>query len=138
MAYIIKDRLKEAAEKADREKALKDIVEATTKDKGKAAEDAEKRAREVEKAQVLAEEKLTEMDMKLGETEFKLAEAESLNLAQANKIAELKAALEACEDKWHNEGFTNAENFVEPIVHLSRRHRFGERWIAALQAMRGV
>lgn len=38
MAYVIDDRLKEAAKDADREKALKDIVVATTKDKDKAAE----------------------------------------------------------------------------------------------------
>ena len=99
MAYIIKDRLKEAAEKADREKALKDIVEATTKDKVKAAEDAKKRAREAERAWVLAKEKLMEIDVKLGEIEFKLVKAESLSLAQANEIAELKAALEACKEK---------------------------------------
>ena len=127
--------MKKAVDEADQEKALKDVAKATAKDKGKATEDAEKRAREVERARVLAEEKLTKMDMKLGETEFKLAKAESLSLAQAKKIAELKAALEAYEEKWHNEGFTDAENFVEPIVHLSRRHRFGEGWIAALQAM---
>ena len=112
--------MKKAVDEADQEKALKDVAKATAKDKGKATEDAEKRAREVERARVLAEEKLTKMDMKLGETEFKLAKAESLSLAQAKKIAELKAALEAYEDKWHNEGFTDAENFVEPIVHLSR------------------
>ena len=99
MAYIIKDRLKEAAKEANREKTLKDIAEATKKDKGKATEDAKKRAREVERAWVLAEEKLTEIDVKLGETEFKLVKAESLSLAQANEIAKLKAALEACEEK---------------------------------------
>ena len=127
--------MKKVVDEADQEKALKDVAKATAKDKGKAVEDAEKRAREVKRAWVLAKEKLTEMDMKLGETEFKLAKAESLSLAQANKISELKEALEACEEKWHNEGFTDAEYLVEPIVHLSRRHRFGEGWIAALQAM---
>ena len=99
MAYIIKDRLKEAAKEANREKTLKDIAEATKKDKGKATEDAKKRAREAERAWVLAKEKLTEIDVKLGETEFKLVKAESLSLAQANEIAKLKAALEACEEK---------------------------------------
>ena len=99
MAYIIKDRLKEAATEANREKTLKDIAEATKKDKGQATEDAKKRAREAERAWVLAEEKLTEIDVKLGETEFKLVKAESLSLAQANEIAKLKAALEACEEK---------------------------------------
>ena len=54
MAYIIEDRLKEATEEADREKALKEVVEVTAKDKGKAAEDAEERAKAAEKARALA------------------------------------------------------------------------------------
>ena len=39
-----------------------------------------------------------------------MAKTESLNLAQATEIAELKAALAAAEDKWYNTGFTNVEN----------------------------
>ena len=65
MAYVIDDWLKEAAEDADREKALKDVVVATTKDKGKAAE---KRAQAFEKARILVEQRLIEMDVKLGGT----------------------------------------------------------------------
>lgn len=75
------------------------------------------------------------MDVKLGETELKLAEAESLNLAQADEIADLKVALEACEDNWYNAGFADAENSVEPIVYQASRNGFEEGWIAALQAM---
>ena len=37
--------------------------------------------------------------MKLGGTELKLAEGESLNLVQADEIANLKVVLEACENK---------------------------------------
>ena len=48
LAYIIEDRLKDAAEKADKEKALKDIVEATTKEKVTTVKNAEARARGVE------------------------------------------------------------------------------------------
>ena len=55
--------------------------------------------------------------MKLGGTELKLAEAKSLNLAQVDEIANLKAALEACEEKWYNEGFMDAKNSMEPIVY---------------------
>ena len=83
----------------------------------------------------MAEKKLAEMEAKLGGIELKLAEAKSLNLAYVNEIADLKAALEACENKWYNEGFANAENFVEPIVHQIRFHGFEEGWLAALQAM---
>ena len=101
------------------------------KDKGKAAEDVERRAREAKNARVLAEQSLTEMDTKLGGMELKLAEKESLNLAQVNEVVELKAALEACKDKWYNVGFTDAENFVEPII----CHGFGKGWVATLQVM---
>jgi len=64
-----------------------------------------------------------------------LAEVESLNLAQADEIVNLKATLEAYEEKWYNEGFADAENYAEPIVHQARHHGFGEGWLAALQAM---
>ena len=92
---------------------------ATTKDKGKAVEDAKRRAQEAENARVSAEQSLTEMDTKLGGMELKLVEAESLNLAQVNEVAELKETLEAYEDKWYNAGFTDAENSVEPIIYQS-------------------
>lgn len=94
------------------------------KDKGKAAANAEKQAQMAEKARALAEQKLTEMDVKLGETELILAATESLNLAQVNGLANLKAALEACEDKWYNAGSANAEGSVEPIVYQARKHEF--------------
>ena len=46
-----------------------------------------------------------------------MAVAKSLNLAQVDEIANLKAALEACEEKWYNEGFMDAKNSMEPIVY---------------------
>ena len=87
------------------------------KDKSRAVEAAEKKAQASEKARILLEKSLMEMDVKLGGMELKLVEAKSLNLAQTNEIADLKAALEACEEKWYNEGFTDDENSMEPIVH---------------------
>ena len=57
------------------------------------------------------------VEVKLGSVELKLAETESLNLDQADEIADLKAALDVCEEKWYNKGFADAENSVEPIVH---------------------
>ena len=62
-------------------------------------------------------------------------EVASLNWAQADEIADLKAAFEAYENKWYDEGFANAEKLIEPIVHQARLHGFGEGWLAALQAM---
>ena len=42
--------MKELAEDADREKALKEVANTTTKEKSKAAEVAEKKAQSLEKA----------------------------------------------------------------------------------------
>ena len=75
------------------------------------------------------------MEMKLGGTELKQAKVESLNLAQADEIADLKVALEACENKWYNEGFTDVENSVELVIRQTQRHKFEEGWLAAMQAM---
>ena len=75
---------------------------------------------------------LAEAEDKVRAIELKLAEAANLNLAQTDEIADLKAALEAYENKWYDEGFTNAENSVEPIVHQARSHGFKEGWLVAL------
>lgn len=80
------------------EKALKDVATAIAKEKGKVAEAAEEKAQSAEKARLAAKRKLAEAENKLGEVEVKLVEAASLNLAQANAIANLKATVEACED----------------------------------------
>lgn len=47
----------------------------------------------------------------------------------------LKAALGACEDKWYNAGFMDAENSAKLIVHKARKLGFQEGWMASLQAM---
>ena len=44
----------------------------------------------------MAEKKLTEVEVKLRSAKLKLAEAKSLNLAQADEIADLKMTLVAC------------------------------------------
>ncbi|KAL0006281.1 hypothetical protein SO802_013842 [Lithocarpus litseifolius] len=110
LTHVLGERLKELAKDAEREKALKDVAVATIKDKGKVAEATEKKAWSIEKARLVAEKKLTE-------------------------IADLNAALDACKQKWYNEGFADVENSVEPIVHQARHHGFGVGWLAALQAI---
>ena len=78
MTYVLSERLKELAEDADREKALKDVANASAKEKGKATE---KKAQVSEKGRQLAEGKLAEAKDRLRGIELKLAEATSLNLA---------------------------------------------------------
>ena len=135
LTHILDERLKEFAKNVEREKALKDVAAAMAKKKDKATEAAEKKAQSAKKARVVVEKKLAETESKLGGMELNLAEVESINLAQADEIANLKVALDAFEEKGYNEGFVDAENSVEPIVHQAQYHRFGEGWLAALQAM---
>ena len=116
LTHVLNERLKKLFVDAKREKVLKDVATATAKEKVKTDKAVEKKANASEKARALAEKRLTEMEMKLEGTKLKLAEAESLNLSQANEIIDLKASLEACENKWYNEGFANAENSAEPVV----------------------
>ena len=127
--------MKKLAKDAKQEKALKDVAEVSTKEKTKAVVITEKKAAASEKARVLAEKRSSELEGRLGETELKLAEAVSLNTAQAEEFADLKAALEACENKWYNEGFADAENSTEPIMNEARKLSFEQGWLAVLQAL---
>jgi len=43
ITHVLTERMKELAEEAEQEKALKDVANATARDKGKAAEVAEKK-----------------------------------------------------------------------------------------------
>ena len=64
-----------------------------------------------------------------------MAKAISLN-TQAEELADLRAALEACEEKWYNEGFADTKNSVEPVVNQARKMSFEAGWFAALQVLR--
>ena len=43
--------------------------------------------------------------------------------------------MEACEEKWYNEGFVDAENSAEPVVNQARRLGFEAGWFATLQVL---
>ena len=70
---MLDEGMNKLAKEAEREKAPKDITNATARDKGKAVELAEKKAQSSEKARLLVEKRLSEMEAKLGETKLKLA-----------------------------------------------------------------
>ena len=80
----------------------------------------------------MVEKRFAELLAKQNETDVKLAEAISLKKAQAEELAYLNAALEACEEKWYNEGFVDAENSVELVVNQARRMGFEVGWFAAM------
>ena len=117
MTHVFNERLKELAKDANREKELKDVTNATAKEKLKAINTAQKRTQSSKKAYLLAKEKVAEVEGRLEGIKLKLAEAANLNLAQANQIADLRSALEANENKWYDDDFTNAEKSAEPVVY---------------------
>ena len=43
--------------------------------------------------------------------------------------------MEACEEKWYNKGFADAENSAEPVVNQARRLGFEAEWFAALHIL---
>ena len=135
MAHILDGRAKELAEESDRERAARETAIKTAKEKTKAADIAKKKAAAAEKNRAMAEKRSAELLAKQYETDLKLAEAISLNTAQAEELADLRATLEACENKWYNEGFTDAENSVEPVIKKAQKLAFEESWLDALQAL---
>ena len=136
MAHILGDWAKDLVEEVDREREARETAVKTAKEKMKAAKTAEKKAAAAEKNRALAKKRSTKLLAKQNETDVKLAEVISLNMAQAEELADLRAALGACEEKWYNEGFTDVENSVEPVVTQERTVGFEAGWFVALQALR--
>ena len=116
----MEDRLKSAAEEANKKKALKEVVEVTVREKSTVVENAKKRVRVAERAQALVEQNLAEVIAKLKEVKLRLAGAESLNSTKDKEIVELKAIVEVSEDEWYNTGFTDAENLAKPVMFQSQ------------------
>ena len=112
--------MKDLTEEVDREKVGREEAVKTTKEKTKTAEAVEKRAAAAEKSQSLAEKRLAVLVMKQNETDLNLAKAASLNVTLSEEVADLRAALEACESKWYDEGFVDVEKGVEPVVMQAR------------------
>ena len=80
LTHILNRRVKELVEDAERERALKDAMEAASKERAKIAATAEKKAVVFKKAKALVEKRLADLEAKVGEIELKLAEAEILIL----------------------------------------------------------
>ena len=63
---MLGERMGELTEEAEWERVLKDVVDAMTRDKGKAVKAIEKKAQSSEKARLLAEKRSAEVETKLG------------------------------------------------------------------------
>ena len=96
MAHILGGLAKDLTEEADQEREARETTVKTAKEKTKAADTTEKKAAAAEKNRALAEKRSAKLLANQNETNVKLAEAISLTTAQAEKLANLRAALEAC------------------------------------------
>ena len=108
--------MKDLTEEVNREKVGREETVKTAKEKTKTTEAAEKRAVAAEKSRASTEKRSMELVMQQNETEVKLAKAASLNATLSEEVADLRVALEACESKWYDEGFTDTEKGIKPIV----------------------
>jgi len=89
--------VKDLTEEFDWEKAGREEAVKTAKEKTKIVESAEKRAAAAEKSRASAEKRSAELVTRQNEKEVKLAEAASLNSTLSEEVADLWAALKACE-----------------------------------------
>ena len=128
MAHILGGCAKDLAEEADWEREAWEMTVKIAKEKMKVADTAEKKAAAAEKNRALVEKRSTELLAKQNETDIKLAEAISQNTSQVKELADLRVALEACKEKWYNEGFVDAEN-------QARKVGFEVGWLVALQVL---
>ena len=135
MAHILAGRARDLTEEVDHEKGAWESAAKIAKEKLKVAESAEKKAAAAKKNRALAEKRCAELLAKQNETDVKLVEAISLNTFQAEELTDLRAALEAYEQKWYNKGFADAEKSAEPVVAQVRKLGFEAGWFAALQAL---
>ena len=103
-------------EEADKEKALKQVAEASLNEKTLELNMAEQRATTSEKARELAEQKVEDLQGKLGEAEVKLAKFSSIVSARDKELTNLKETMKNCEQVFYNIGFKDAENLVGAVV----------------------
>ena len=93
MAHILGGCAKDFSEEVDREREARETAAKTAKEKLKAADSAEKKTAAAEKNRALAKKRCTKLLAKQNETDVKLAQAISLNMAQAEELADLRVAL---------------------------------------------
>lgn len=94
--------MKDLFEEVGREKAGREEAAKTAKDKTKAVDATEKRVVAAEKARASTKKRSTKMVSKQNGMNLKLAKAASLNIPLSEEVANLRVALEACENKWYD------------------------------------
>ena len=124
MTLVVEGRLKGIIEEANKEKALKQVVEANLNEKTLELNAMEWRATIVERARELAKQRAEGLQGKLGEAEIKLTEATSIVSTYDKELADLKETMKTCSQVYYNMGFKYAENLAGVVVLQARRFGF--------------
>lgn len=111
--------MKSSTEETEKERALKEVAEATMREKSTTLDAIVERAGDAKRARALAEQKVASWETKLGDMELRLADVESVISSRDKEIADLKVALTEREDKFYNMGFMDVENSSEPVMFQS-------------------
>ena len=110
MTYVVEGCLKGVMEEVDKEKALKQVAEASLTEKTLGLNVMDRQATTAEKALELAKQKAKVFQGKLGETKLKLVETESLVFARDKELTNLKSMVKTCKQTYYNKGFRDAES----------------------------
>ena len=103
-------------EKADKEKALNQVAEASLNEKTLEMNVVEQQTTTIEMAWELAEQKVEDLQCMLSKTKVELTEAASLVFARDKELADLKNTMKTWKQTYYNKGFRDAENLAGPVI----------------------
>lgn len=132
---MVEGRLKDAQEEADKEKALKQVVEASLKEKTSGLNVMERYVMTVEKAMEIAEQKANEASSKLGEIDLKLPETANLLFAWDKEFSNYKGGKKAWKQSYYDRDFRHIENSARPMIFQAQKFGFIEGWMVVVNAI---
>ena len=122
-------------EKADKEKALNQVAEASLNEKTLEMNVVEQQTTTIEMAWELAEQKVEDLQCMLSKTEVELTEAASLVFARDKELADLKNTMKTWKQTYYNKGFRDAENLAGPVIFQAQKFGFMEGWMVVVNAI---
>ena len=131
----MKDRPKDAQEEADKEKAFKQVAEASLKEKVLGLNVMEQRATTARRALEQAKQKATDALNRVGEVELKLSKTASVLIARNKEFTDYEGGEKARKQNYYNKGFKHAEDSAGPVIFQARKFGFQEGWMAAVNAI---
>ena len=135
MTHVMEGRLKGIMEEADKEKALKQVSEASLNEKNLGAERSKAAGNYCREGTGVGRAKGEGSSKETREAEVKLVEAASLVSTCDKELADLKETMKTCEQVFYNMGFKDAKNSAGVVILQDRKFGFAKGWMAAVNAI---